>query len=185
MTDDVLYLMENNVRSWFRKGGKVTAGTARRVTGISVPFGGIQWADPGPSDGEIVRQFLLFLEDRRVLYNAIDLEVVSQVEHSIHEIREQCTNTLQKLPPKAFAVTPIRALREAGRRFHDNQNEVFRFFDRHQNYREGSPGFFTALGAYRATVGYQVALLAAHYDIDIEGDLASVLPTLGSEENEA
>jgi hypothetical protein len=41
------------------------------------------------------------------------------------------------------------------------------------------PGFFVALGSYRATVGQQVALLAAHYDIDIEGDLASVLPALG------
>lgn len=169
---------------WLRKSGKVTADTARRVTGISSPFGGLQWADPGPSDSEIVRQFVVFLEDRRVLYNAADLEEVSQVEHSIHEIREQCTKTLQALPAKAFAVPPIRAIREAGRRFHTDQNEEFRFFDRGEYHergehrRRGSPGFFTALGAYRATVGQQVALLAGHYDIDIEGDLASVLPSL-------
>jgi hypothetical protein len=115
---------------------------------------------------------------------AADLEEVSQVEHSIHEIREQCTKTLQALPAKAFAVPPIRAIREAGRRFHTDQNEEFRFFDRGEYHergehrRRGSPGFFTALGAYRATVGQQVALLAGHYDIDIEGDLASVLPSL-------
>jgi hypothetical protein len=62
---------------WLRKSGKVTADTARRVTGISSPFGGLQWADPGPSDSEVVRQFVVFLEDRRVLYNAADLEEVS------------------------------------------------------------------------------------------------------------
>ncbi len=66
----------------FRKGGKVTAETARRITGISTPFGGISWSDPGPGDGETVRRFLVFLEDRRVLYNAMDLEVISQVHRS-------------------------------------------------------------------------------------------------------
>ena len=39
-----------------------------------------------------------------------------------------------------------------------------------------------ALGAFRATVGYQVALLAAHYDLDVEDDLASVLPDLDRDE---
>jgi hypothetical protein len=162
--------------SWFKKGEKVTAAAARRVTGISSPFGGLQWADPGPSEGQIVRDFVLFLEDRRVLYNPMYLEIVGQVEHSIHEIREQCTKTLQALPPKAFGVVPIRAIREAGRRFHDDQNEDFRFFHDRWHSSEGGPGFFTALGAFRASVGQQVALLAAHYDFDIEGDLASALP---------
>jgi hypothetical protein len=165
---------------WFKKTEKVTAETARRITGISIPFGGVTWADPGPSDAQKVREFILFLEDRRVLYNAHDLEVVSQVEHSIHEIRGQCTKSLQALPPKAFAAIPIRSIREAGRRFHDDQQEEFRFFhfDGHRRSREGSPGFFTALGAFRAIVGLQVAQLAAHYDIDVEGDLAAVLPNL-------
>jgi len=163
---------------WFKRGGKVTAETARRITGISTPFGGFQWADSGPSDTEIVRKFVLFLENRRVLYNAMDLEVVSQVEGSIHQIRAECTKALQVLPPQAFAAVPIRAIREAGRRFHNDQNEDFRFFDDRWHHRDGSPGFFTALGAFRAAVGQQVALLAAHYDIDIEGDLAAVLPTL-------
>ena len=166
---------------WFRKSGKVTAETARRITGISTPLGGISLGDPGPGDGETVRRFLVFLEDRRVLYNAMNLEVISQVHRSIHEIREQCTKTFQALGPKAFAVLPLRTIREASRRFHDDENEAFRFFDRGWSHREGRPGFFVALGSYRATVGLQAALLAAHYDIDIEGDLASILPTLGDE----
>lgn len=166
---------------WFRKTEKVTAETARRITGISVPFGGITWADPGPSDAAKVREFIVFLEDRRVLYNAYDLEVVSQVERSIHDIRELCTRTLQNLTPKAFAVLPIRSIRLAGRQFHDNQNEAFRFFDGlrhgHHGVGEANPGFFTALGFFRAIVGTQVAYLAAHYDIDVEGELAAILPS--------
>jgi hypothetical protein len=165
------------MRGWFRKGEKVTAATARRITGISTPFGGLQWAEPGPSERETVRGFVLFLEDRRVLYNPMNLEVRSQVDHSIHEIRRQCTETLQQLGETAFATVPIRAIREACRRFHDDDNIEFRFFDRWGPHDVGA-GFFMALGAFRATVGQQVALLAAHYDVDIEGDLASVLPQL-------
>lgn len=166
------------MRRWFKKPKKVTAEAARRITGFSTPFGGVQLSDPGPSDGATVRRFVIFLEDRRVLYNAMDLEVVSQVERSIHEIREQCTVTLQALPAGAFAISPVRNIRAASRRFHDDQLEEFRFFDSEPPFRRGSPGFFTALGAYRATVGQEVARLAAYYDIDIEGDLASVLPSV-------
>ena len=95
------------MKSWLRR-KKISAQTARKITGISTPFGGIQWSDPGPSDEEVVRNFLVFLEDRRALYNAMELEVVSQVEHSVHEIREQCTRTLQQLGNTAFATNPSR-----------------------------------------------------------------------------
>jgi len=168
------------MRNWLRR-TKVTADTARRITGISFPFGGLSWADPGPSDAEIVRQFLVFLEDRRALYNPMQLEVPADVERSIHQIREQCTRTLQQLGPDAFAVGPLRMVREAGRRFHDDCQEEFPHFHRewdgpHRHGRDAGPGFFVALGAYRATVGHQVVLLAAHYDLSIEGELASVVP---------
>lgn len=163
---------------WLRKGQKVTAETARRITGISLPFGGLQWADPGPTEGELVRRFLIFLEDRRVLYNPFQLEVESQVERSIHEIREECTRTLQNLGAGSFASTAIRAIREACRRFHDEQQMEFPHFDGMWNGHRGQPGFFVALGAFRAQVGYQIALLAGHYGIDVEGDLASILPTI-------
>jgi hypothetical protein len=169
--------------SKLQKAERVTAKTARRITGISVPFGGISWADPGPSDAEIVRRFIVFLEDRRVLYNAYNLESLSEVERSIHEVRSECTETLQALGPKAFGVTPIRSIRAAGRRFHDDEKESFRFFDHRFGHHDGSPGFFAALGAFRSTVGQQVAVLAAHYDIDIEGDLASALPKIDIEES--
>lgn len=38
------------------------------------------------------------------------------------------------------------------------------------------PGFFVALGALRATVGQQVAMMAGHYNVDVEGELATIIP---------
>lgn len=102
------------MRNFFRKSSKVTAETARRVTGIRTPVFGVSWSDPGPSETEIVRRFLVFLEDRRVLYNPFDMETEAEVGHSIHQIREEGTKTLQALSADAFAVVPLRAIREAG-----------------------------------------------------------------------
>jgi len=162
-----------------RDARRVTAETARKITGISTPLGGVQWSDPGPSQRELVRRFIVALEDRRVLYNPMWLEIRSQVESSIHEIRAACTKTLQQLGEHDFAVVPVRAIREACRRFHDDSNLDFRFFDLRDRYHhDATPGFFVALGAFRATVGHQVAALAAHYDLAIDGDLASVIPQL-------
>jgi hypothetical protein len=39
------------MRGFLRRSGKVTAETVRRITGISTPIGGVQWSDPGPSEG--------------------------------------------------------------------------------------------------------------------------------------
>lgn len=156
---------------------RVTSDTLRRITGISLLFGGLQWSDPGPSERERVRHFLLGLEDRRALYNPTEVEVRGDVERSLHKLREDCTSALKSFGEDAFAVSAIRAIREACRRFHDDAQLKFRLFDR-DGHLEEDAGFFLALGALRATIGYQVALLAAHYDIDIESDLASIMPQL-------
>lgn len=163
-----------------KKRARVTAEAARRITGISLPFGGVQWADPGPTERERIRRFILVLEDRRALYNPMLLETRSEVEHSLHAIRQECTETLRSLGEKAFGVLPVRSIREACRRFHDDARLDFRLYHgggRHHGHDEEA-GFFAALGAFRATVGYQIALLAGHYDIDVEGDLAEALPAL-------
>ena len=169
--------------SWLRKSGRMTGETARRITGISIPFGGVQWADPGPSQRDRARDYLLMLEDRRVLYNPMWLEVPSQVTDSVHEIRKASTDALRQFDEQDFATVPIRAIREACRRFHDDAQIHVPHMD--QPHRHGgSAGFFIALGALRATIGQQVAVLIAHYDLEVEGDLASVLPHIG-DENEA
>jgi hypothetical protein len=162
----------------FKPAARVTAETARRITGISGPFGGVQWADPGPSDRERVRKFLVELEDRRVLYNPDWLEVRSQVDASVAEIRTICTAALKALASNDFATVPIRSIRAACRRYLDDTTIEFRHADFDGHRGALTAGAFLALGAFRATVGLEVARLAAHYDLEVEGELASVLPTL-------
>ena len=42
---------------------------------------------------------------------------------------------------------------------------------------KGGPAFFVALGELRATFGIHIAALAYQFDIDVESDLASILPS--------
>jgi len=167
-----------DMRNPFKQARRVTAETARRITGISGSFGGVQWSDPGSSDRERVRGFLIELKDRRVLYNPDWLEVRQQVDASVDEIRDICTAVLKTFSPNDFATLAIRNVRAACRRYLDDTMIEFRHADFHRHRDELSAGMFLALGAFRATVGQEVARLAAHYDIEVEGDLASVLPTL-------
>ena len=172
-------------RNPVRRAARVTAKAARRITGGSFSLlgfgGGVQLCDPGPAQREIVRRFLVALEDRRVLYNPLQLEVKSQVDYSVHQIRHACTETLQQLGEGDFAALPVRAIREACRRYHDDAGLDVPHMDAPSREHDATAGFFMALGALRATIGYQVALLAAHYDVDVEGELASVLPDVAGD----
>ncbi|HYC68890.1 DUF6650 family protein [Brevundimonas sp.] len=164
------------MRNPFRPVARVSAETARRITGISTPLGGVQWADPGPSDRDRVRELLIELEDRRVLYNPDWLEVRSQVDESINEIRGICTEALKRFSPRDYATQALRVIRAACRRYLDDTQIEFRFAQWDTEPNGLSAGAFLALGAFRATVGQEVARLAAQYDLDVEGELASILP---------
>lgn len=125
-----------------------------KITGISTPFGGVQW-EPH------------------------HLEIEHQATDSLLKIREMATDTLGKLPEESKAVGPIRAIRAACRRFLDEPHPDFHHLQIRPSRRypgEANSGFFVALGELRATVGMQVATLAVTYDLSIDEELATILP---------
>lgn len=149
---------------------------ARRITGFSTPFFGIQWTPPSV-ERDVIRGFITFLEDRRVLFVPYHLEVHGEVERSVQDIRRQCTGTLAALPEQSRAVPPLRAIRAACRRFLDEPHADFRnLYVRDFGEFRDTAGFFTALGELRATVGAHVAILAVLYEIEIEPELATIVP---------
>ena len=160
--------------------GKIKRGVEdllRRVTGFSTPIFGLEWQGP-VSQRETIRHFLTFLEDRRVLFVPYMLEVEEHVSRSVLEIRQRCTETLAELPEDARASGAVRVIRAACRRFLTEPHPDFRnlYGSRDGPDRHGRAAFFTALGELRASVGAQVGLLALIYDLQVEGELASVLP---------
>jgi hypothetical protein len=158
-----------------RKGSLKIADLARRITGLSTPILGASWKPPA-ADRDTVRAFIVFLEDRRVLFNPFHLEVEYQVKQSILQIREQCTKAIGVLPDDSFAIPPLRGIRAACHRFLDEPLTHGSRFHQRDFYGPEGPEFFTALGEFRATVGAYVARLAVLYKIDLEPELASIVP---------
>lgn len=147
-----------------------------RMTGFSTPVFGVSW-NPAASERDTVRGFLTFMEDRRALYVPNQFEVESDVTRSVKAIRGQCTETLSALPEGSPAIAPIRAIRGACRKFETQPRPQFQLF----NQLRGEPEahlvpFFTALGELRALVGVHIAVLATAYWVDLEAELASILP---------
>jgi uncharacterized protein DUF6650 len=123
-----------------------------------------------------VRAFLAFLEDRRVLFNPFHLEVEYQVKQSILEIRTECTQAIGKLSDNSPAIASLKGIRAACRRFLDEPLTAGRHFHQRDFHGPESPEFFTALGEFRATVGALIANLAVLYKLDLEPELASIIP---------
>jgi hypothetical protein len=152
---------------------------AARLNGVSTPIFGVSWTPP-TSDVATARRVIAFLEDRRVLYNPYEAEVPEQCIDSVGDIRRFLTDVLGNGGIAAELAGPLRAMRGACRKFTDTLGVDP---NRAHLYRTdfGVPSlhdfvFNQALGELRGVVGLHVAQLSVRYGVDVENDLASILP---------
>lgn len=148
-----------------------------RLTGISVPVFGVSW-NPPEADRAIARRVIAFMEDRRVLYAPSEMEVPEHCVHSVIEVRGFLTGEIGKLGDGSDLVVSLRALRAACRKFLDTVQDDDRRIVRH-GFSQGhwaSWVFNSALGELRGVFGIHIAILATKYGINVERDLAAILP---------
>jgi len=127
-------------------------------------------------DVAVAKKLLAFLEDRRVLYSPYEVEVVDHIFMSVIEIRHFLTEILTTGGIDKELEEHVRALRGACRAFMGNDVK----HGRHSGYSNGLQNFKLnqELGEFRRTIGFHVAALSTRYGIDIEDDLASILPSV-------
>lgn len=153
-----------------------------RITGFSVPFFGVSW-NPPAAEVTVARRVIQFLEDRRVLYNPYHLEVPGDCVHSVVEIRKFITAELGNLNPDSELVPHLRSIRATCRKFLDDTDlDRDRMRPPRFYHGYGDVEFFVALGEFRGAISPHVAAIAVRYGIDIEGDLAKILPVGDDEE---
>ena len=148
-----------------------------RLTGISCPVFGVSWNPPEAERG-IARRVVTFLEDRRVLYVDSEMEVPRHCVESVLRVREQLTDEIARLPEDAELAQSLRAMRAACRKFLtavEERPEVIQFGAQPGHY--ASWAFNGALGELRGIFGVHLAKLAAAYGIDVEDELAAILPS--------
>jgi hypothetical protein len=151
---------------------------ARRLTGISCPIFGISW-NPGVAKVASARRVLTFLEDRRVLYEPWNVEVPEHCVDSVLEMRRFLTDQLGQLDDHDEDIAPhLRAMRASCRHFLGTTDGLRDGPMRLQPWMPGTQGwmFNDALGEMRAVFGIHVAQLSAKFGIDIEDQLAVILP---------
>ena len=149
---------------------------ARRLTGLSTPVFGVSWNPPKP-EIEIARRVISHLEDRRVLFNPTEMEVPQHCVESIIGIRATLSEALSELDAQSQLAQSLRAMRAACRKFLDTVGADPRVIE-----FGASPGHFAswqftgAVGELRGVFGLHLAQVAASHGLDIEDDLASILP---------
>lgn len=94
---------------------------------------------------------------------------------SANDMRHFLTGELFRTRAGKSLATSIRAVRAALREFVDAAGPDARNF-RHQHGGAMTDEFSLALGELRSRVGLQVALIAYQYDIEVEHELAQILP---------
>lgn len=148
-----------------------------RLTGLSNPVFGVSWQPP-EAHCTIARRVLAFLEDRRVLYSPSEVESPSHCVHSVIEIRHFLTQELGALPAKSELAQSLSAMRAACRKFMDSvqaENGHIIQYGASQGHF-ASWVFISALGELRGVFGIHVAALAAGYGLDLESELATIVP---------
>jgi len=148
-----------------------------RITGLSVPVFGVQW-NPPEAECVAARRVLAFLEDRRVLYVPSEMELPQHCVESVLRIREFLTAEIGNLQCEQELAQSLRAMRAACRKFlatveADDRRIIH--FGNHQGHN-ASWVFNGAVGELRGVFGVHVARLAASHGLDVEDELASILP---------
>jgi hypothetical protein len=147
------------------------------LTGISCPIFGVSWNPPEPAI-TAARRLITFLEDRRVLYDPCEIEVPAHCVDSVIQIREFLTHELSRAGLATDFTASLRAMRAACRKFlsrvQSSDREIVTFAN-HQGHH-ASWVFHDALGQLRGVFGVHVAQVAVRHGLDVEDDLAKILP---------
>jgi hypothetical protein len=143
-----------------------------RLTGISCPIFGVSW-NPPEADVTIARRVIAQLEDRRALYTDLERQIPEFCVTSILEIRRDIlTAEITKLDTDNELAKNLRAMRAACRRF----------LTKVESSPATNPGerpyWVTdgTLGELRSILGLHIAIIAVKYGLDLEDELASILP---------
>lgn len=147
-------------------------GYLRRLTGISCPIFGVSWIPP-EDEKQLVRQYLFFLEDRRVLFEDYCNEDKKHVDLSIIEIRKETTTLIGK-HLSAEAQDSLRAIRAACRDYLSTS-------DTRKRSGCDMAGTWSRLGQLRSLVGVHIARLCTIYGIEVERQLLSIFPPIDTD----
>jgi len=142
----------------------------------------VSWT-PHPSEREDLRKLIVFLEDRRALFDPYDVEAPVLVQQSVQEMRGEVTRALQNLDEDSPAAEQLRTMRDACQQY----LTACAGFAGYPGWRgpprlygdlgeEAAEDFVLALGELRGAFMACVGQIASTYDIKVHGKLGRLVP---------
>ncbi|MGN6204490.1 DUF6650 family protein [Humibacter sp.] len=157
---------------------------AARINGFSTPFGGVSWVPP-TVDIDVARQVIAHVESKRVLFSTYSNEVPEHCVASVLDIRSFLTEQISKGGISDKLDQTLRLMRRQCLRFLDrvgatetsvDANAHGRTLFREPRWHMHDYWFGEALGELRGGMALQICTIAVGYRLDVEDDLASILP---------
>lgn len=145
-------------------------GASVSALGIGV---GLSWAVE-PGDAAVARSVVAFLEDRRLLFGDRHVEDERHCIRSALECRAFLTRQIGASRRGGELEQQLKAIRSAFRRFVEQGGPQGVNFVQH--FGSSVDPFSAALGELRSRVGVSLAAIAWRYDLNVEEDLARILP---------
>ena len=147
----------------------------RRITGFSVPIFGIQW-DPPPDQRRIARQVLDRMTDRRVLYAPYYRENERACQSSALDLRQDLGAIIDSAPEGTPVYKCAKDIQKACRIFMSGTDQLD-FTARDPATAVATRSIFEqSLTHFRKSVGDAMKNLVAAYGLDVEDELAAILP---------
>jgi len=156
------------------------------MNGFSTPFGGLSWVPP-TADVDVAREVIARVESKRVLFSTYSNEVPEHCVESVLEIRSFLTDLIAKGGAAEKLEQPLRLMRRHCLRFLERVGATESFVDarardrvlfRDQRWHLHDYWFGEALGELRCGMALQIGVIAVAYRLDVEDDLAGILPPL-------
>ena len=149
---------------------------SNKLTGVSCPIFGISW-NPSDTQRTIARRIIVFLEPRRVLYAPYGVEALCHCVESVSKIKDYLTTELQHMDGNGELSMYTRAMRKACNKFLNvfpgDKQEKCRYC--HIGNKENWI-FVSSIGELRGIFGIMIGQISKAYGIDVEEDLAQIIP---------
>ncbi|MEG1291808.1 MAG: prepilin peptidase [Lachnospiraceae bacterium] len=153
---------------------------ANKLTGISCPVFGISW-NPVETQRSIARRIIIFLEARRVLFGDYGDEALYQCIESVTKIKEYLSSELPAIEDHTELNAYIRSMRKSCNKFLSCFPILSYIFSggKCRYCKEGNPEywyFVSTIGELRGVFGIMIGQIAKAYGLDVEDDLARIIP---------
>lgn len=148
-----------------------------RLTGFSLPFGGVQWENRKTQE-TVAAELMVRLEDRRVLFNPSEAESPHHCVQSVLGIRQILTDALVQVDTESVLAVQLRSMGAIFRKFLDRidstNEDVPREMAMHGHWRAWQ--FQDALGQMRGAIGVHIAAMSENFKLSVDANLQSIMP---------